>query len=168
MYNLVLKDIQELAAMALKDVESFYQRISSRMERRYLADASEMQKECDRLEARNQEIDSMFMSLYTDKTKGILTEQRFLKLTATLEQEQEANRKRIQELALVMRRTDEQESDVRTFMQEIRRYAAIQELDEAVLNRLISKILVGEVRKMDGHKCQEVKIVYNFVGEISI
>ena len=34
LYNLVLKDIQELAAMALKDVESFYQRISSRMERR--------------------------------------------------------------------------------------------------------------------------------------
>ncbi len=26
LYNLVLKDIQELAAMALKDVESFYQR----------------------------------------------------------------------------------------------------------------------------------------------
>lgn len=108
----------------------------------------------------------MFMSLYTDKAKGILTEQRFLKLTATLEQEQETNRKRIQELVLVMRRTDEQESDVRTFMQEIRKYATIQELDEAVLNRLISKILVGEVRKLDGQKLQEVKIIYNFVGEI--
>jgi hypothetical protein len=34
------------------------------------------------------------------------------------------------------------------------------------LNRLISKILIGEVRKMDGQKVQEVKIVYNFVGEI--
>ncbi len=130
LYNLVLKDIQELAAMALKDVESFYQRISSRMERRYLADASEMEKERERLEARNREIDDMFLNLYTDKAKGILTEQRFLKLTATLEQEQEANRKRIQDLVLVMRRTDEQESDVRTFMQEIRKYAAIQELDE--------------------------------------
>lgn len=168
LYNLVLKDIQDLAAMALKDADVFYQRLSSRMERRYMADASEMQKECDRLEARNQEIDSMFMSLYTDKAKGILTEQRFLKLTATLEQEQDANRKWLQDLVLVMRRTDEQESDVRTFMQEIRKYAAIQELDEAVLNRLISKILVGEVRKVDGEKCQEVKIVYNFVGEISI
>ena len=166
LYNLVLKDIQDLAAMALKDADVFYQRLSSRMERRYMADASEMQKECDRLEARNQEIDSMFMSLYTDKAKGILTEQRFLKLTATLEQEQETNRKRIQELVLVMRRTDEQESDVRTFMQEIRKYATIQELDEAVLNRLISKILVGEVRKLDGQKLQEVKIIYNFVGEI--
>ena len=166
LYNLVLKDIQELAAMALKDADVFYQRLSSRMERRYMADASEIQKECERLEARNQEIDSMFMSLYTDKAKGILTEQRFLKLTATLEGEQEANRKRIQELVLVMRRTDEQESDVRIFMQEIRKYAAIQELDEAVLNRLISKILVGEVRKVDGQKLQEVKIIYNFVGEI--
>ena len=133
-----------------------------------MADASEMQKECKRLEARNQEIDSMFMSLYTDKAKGILTEQRFLKLTATLEQEQETNRKRIQELVLAMRRTDEQERDVRTFMQEIRKYATIQVLDEAVLNRLISKIWVGEVRKVDGQKCQEVKIVYNFVGEIPI
>ena len=166
LYNLVLKDIQDLAAMALKDADVFYQRLSSRMERRYMADASEMQKECDRLEARNQEIDSMFMSLYTDKAKGILTEQRFLKLTATLEQEQDANRKRIQDLMLVMRRTDEQESDVRTFMQEIRKYAAIQELDEAVLNRLISKILVGEVKKVDGQKCQKVRIIYNFVGEM--
>ena len=132
-----------------------------------MADASEMQRECDQLEARNQEIDSMFMSLYTDKAKGILTEQRFQKLTGTLEQEQEANRKRIQELALVMRRTDERERDVRTFVQEVRKYATIQELDEAVLNRLISKILVGEVRKVDGQRFQEVKIVYNFVGEIS-
>ena len=43
---------------------------------------------------------------------------------------------------------------------------AIAELDEAVLNRLISKILVGEVKKIDGQKVQEVRIVYNFVGEI--
>ena len=54
----------------------------------------------------------------------------------------------------------------RTFIREIRRYAAIEELDEAVLNRLISKILVGEVKKIDGQKVQEVRIIYNFVGEI--
>lgn len=63
-------------------------------------------------------------------------------------------------------RADAQENEVRTFIREIRRYAAIQELDEAVLNRLISRIVVGEVQKVDGQKVQEVKIVYNFVGEI--
>lgn len=61
---------------------------------------------------------------------------------------------------------DAEESEVRTFIREIRRYSAIEELDEAVLNRLISRILIGEVKKVDGQKVQEVRIVYNFVGEI--
>lgn len=87
-----------------------------------------------------------------------------MKLTSALEEKQEANQKRLQDLALMMRRTDEQESDVRTFIREIRKYATIQELDEAVLNRLISKILVGEVQKIDGQKFQQVKIIYTFLA----
>lgn len=89
-----------------------------------------------------------------------------MKLTAALEQEQESNQKRLQDLMLMQRHSDEQENEVRTFIREIRRYAAIEELDEAILNRLISKILIGEVKKVDGQKIQEVRIVYNFVGEI--
>ena len=64
-------------------------------------------------------------------------------------------------------RADAQESEVRTFIKEIRRYAAIEELDEAVLNRLISRILIGEIKKIGGQRTQEVKIIYNFVGEMS-
>ena len=164
LYNLVLKDIQELAAQAMKDADAFYQRLSSWMERRYLVDASQTEKERKRLEARNQEIDGMFLRLYTDKAKGILTEQRFMKLTAALEQE--SNQKRLHDLAVMQSRADAQESEIRTFIKEIRRYSAIEVLDEAVLNRLISKILIGEVKKVDGQKVQEVRIVYNFVGEI--
>lgn len=33
-------------------------------------------------------------------------------------------------------------------------------------DRLISRIVVGEMKKVDGQKQQEVKIIYNFVGEI--
>lgn len=133
-----------------------------------MADASEMQRERERLEARNREIDDMFLSLYTDKAKGVLSEQRFMKLTTAMEQEQEANYTRFQELTTMLRRSDEQESEVRTFIREIRQYATIQKLDEAALNRLISQILVGEVKKIDGQKVQEVRIIYNFVGEIPI
>ena len=52
------------------------------MERRYLVDSSQTAKERKWLEARNQEFDGMFLSLHTDKDKGLLTEQRFLKLMA--------------------------------------------------------------------------------------
>lgn len=166
LYNLVLNDIQELAAMALKDADTFYQRLSRRMEHRYLADISEVKKELAQLEVRNKEIDDMFFSLYSDKSKGILSEQRFMKLTSTLETEQEQNQCRMQELTQMMRQTDGQENDVRNFIGEIRQYATVQTLDEAVLNRLIDRILIGEVRKKGKEKYQEVKIIYNFVGEI--
>ena len=136
------------------------------MERRYLVDTSQTEKERKRLEARNQEIDGMFLSLYTDKAKGILTEQRFMKLTAALEQEQKTSQKRLHDLSMRQSRAGAQKSDDRTFIKEIRRYAAIEELDESVLNRLISKILIGEVKKVDGQKVQKVRIMYNFVGEI--
>lgn len=136
------------------------------MERRYLVDSSQTAKERKWLEARNQEFDGMFLSLHTDKDKGLLTEQRFLKLMAALKQEQKTSQKRLHNLFMMQSRADAQESEVRTFIKEIWRYAAIEELDESVLNRLISKILIGEVKKLDGQKVQEVRIVYNFVGEI--
>jgi len=166
LYDLVLKDIQKLAVLAMQDADAFYERLCRRMERQYQADASEMQKEREKLEVRNREIDDLFLNLYKDKAKGILSEQRFLKLTSAMEQEQQANQNRLRDLAQLMRQSESQETDVRTFIQEIRQYAAIQELDEVVLHRLISRILIGEVQKVDGQKRQEVKIIYNFVGEI--
>lgn len=168
LYNLVLKDIQELALQAMKDADAFYQRLSRRMERRYLVDASQTEKERQRLEARNQEIDGMFLSLYTDKAKGILTEQRFLRMTETLEQEQADNKARMQAITDELRIASSADSDVRRFIGEIREYASITELDEAILNRLIDKIVISAAEIIDGEKVQNVRIVYNFVGEIVI
>ena len=65
----------------------------------------------------------MFLNLYTDKEKGILSEQRFVKLTAAMEREQEEKQKQLKELALSLHRSNEQENDVRTFIREIRQYA---------------------------------------------
>lgn len=166
LYNLVLSDIQEVAAMALKDNEAFYGRLSRRMERQYLADTDSLKKEYENLAQRNQEIDDIFISLYEDKAKGILTEKRFLKLTDAMEKEQESNRNCMQDIAALISEEEHSEGDVQTFMEEIKRYAAITELDETVLNRLINRILIGEPKKVDGVKIQEVRIVYNFVGEL--
>lgn len=72
----------------------------------------------------------------------------------------------IQEPTLVMRRFDEQESDVRAFIREIRQCATIEKLDEVVLNRLISRFVVDEIKTIDGQKYREVKIIYSFVSEM--
>lgn len=66
----------------------------------------------------------------------------------------------------MMYQPNKQESDVKAFIREIRQYATIEELDEAVLNRLMIQIMAGKVKKIDRQKYQEVKIIYNFVDEI--
>lgn len=167
LYNLVLADIIEHGKMALQDAETFYNRLTHRLEERYSIDENSLKKEQDDLAKRNQEIDDMFMSLYADKAKGILTEQRLLRMTETLEQEQANNKARMQAITDELRTASSSDSDVRRFIGEIRKCASITELDEAILNRLIDKIIISAVEVIDGEKVQKVRIVYNFVGEIS-
>lgn len=167
LYNLVLADIQELAAQAIRDEETFYQRLMKKLANKYHTDAASLHKELNRLLDRNQEIDDTFLSLYTDKSKGILTEQRFLKLTMAMENEQKENNARISEIQAILRDSVDQESDIRQFIGEIRKYESITELDEGVLNHLIDRILIGDVKKVNGEKVQEVRIFYNFVGEVA-
>ena len=166
LYNLVLSDIMAHAAMALKDAEGFYRRLTGRLEEQYTLDENGLKRELEALTKRNQEIDDIFMSLYADKTKGILTEQRFLRMTETLEQEQHDNKARMQDITDELRIANNAEDDVRRFIGEIQAYASITELDEAILNRLIDKIFISAVEVVDGEKVQKVRIVYNFVGEI--
>ena len=166
LYNLVLSDIMEHGKMALQDAEAFYGRLTRRLEQRYSIDEKSLKKEQDALAKRNQEIDELFMSLYADKAKGILTEQRFLRMTETLEQEQADNKARMQAITDELRIASSADSDVRRFIEDIREYASITELDETILNRLIDKIIISAVEIVDGEKVQKVRIVYNFVGEI--
>ena len=167
LYNLVLSDIIEHGKMALQDAEAFYGRLTHRLEQRYSIDETSLKKEQDALAKRNQEIDDMFMNLYADKAKGILTERRFLRMTETLEQEQTDNKARMQAITDELRIASSADSDVRRFIGEIREYASIKELDEAILNRLIDKIYISAVEVINGEKVQKVRIVYNFVGDIT-
>ena len=166
LYNLVLAEIIEHGKIALQDSEAFYGRLTHRLEQRYTMDEGALKKELDALAKRNQEIDEMFINLYADKTKGILTEQRFFRMTETLEQEQADNKARMQAITGELRTASDTEDDVRRFIGEIREYASIAELDETILNRLIDKIIISAVEVVDGEKVQKVRIVYNFVGDI--
>lgn len=63
-----------------------------KLEQQYSTDESGLKQELDLQAKRNQEINDLLMNLYADKTKGILTEQRFLRMTESLEQEQADNK----------------------------------------------------------------------------
>lgn len=166
LYNLVLEDIRQHADKVLNDSEGFYAKLARKLELRHTTDEGTLKKELVALTERTQEIDRLFMSLYEDKAKGILTEQRFVMMTKQLEQEQEDGKARMQDITEELSLVDDMGKDIRLFIDEIGQYAAITELDEVIVHRLIHKIVVSEKQVVDGEKVQKVRIVYNFVGEL--
>ena len=44
---------------------------------------------------------------------------------------------------------------------------ALQELTAGIIRELITKIYVGDVRKVDGEKVQSIEIHYRFIGSLS-
>ena len=66
-----------------------------------------------------------------------------------------------------MESADQSAEDAGKWVQLIRQYTEITELDASLLNTLIEKILVHEGKKgADGVREQEVEIFYRFVGKI--
>ena len=48
----------------------------------------------------------------------------------------------------------------------IRQYNDLQELTAGIIRELITKIYVGDVRKVDGEKVQSIEIHYRFIGSL--
>lgn len=88
LHDLVLSDILTHTSQALDDSEGFFARLAAKLERRYVSDSGTLQRELDALTLRNREINRMSLSLYEDKVKDVLTEQRFVTMTVHHEQEQ--------------------------------------------------------------------------------
>ena len=65
-------------------------------------------------------------------TAQILTEKRFLKLTDAMEKEQEKKQNHMQEIAAIISEKEHLEGNVRIFMEEIKRYAAITDRKSVV------------------------------------
>lgn len=146
-----------------------YQPLSIRIERQYMADASEMQKECKRLEARNLEIYDMILSIYTDEVKCVLSEQWFVKLTAALEQDQE------EKSTLFARTVANALAIWRSGNLSLHLYSensAVCYYSEIGWNGVESSYQGdscgwSKVKKVNRQKTKEVRNVYSFVGENS-
>ena len=72
----------------------------------------------------------------------------------------------LKELEQQLDSTQAVQDDVQNWADMIRQYRNLDTLDRETLLRLIDKIEVGEKKIVDGHKEQEIRIHYKFVGFI--
>lgn len=167
LHEAILNDIQGLVKEVMEDEGAFYDRLAEKLTCRHNGDVVQIKKEIAALQARIAEIDALYMSLYEDKAKCVITESRFVMMTEKLDAEQAEARDLIQRYMTALSEEDGKVEDIRRFVNELMRFASITELDEIVTHRLIEKIVIGEPFEENGETIQKVQIVYNFVGAIS-
>jgi len=96
----------------------------------------------------------------------MITESRYQKLNAEYEAEQAALEARIGEIRNELCTIHQNRRDSSAWLDAIKDYADIRELDRIVLSELIDKITVGEARMVEGEKVIDVTIYYRFIGAV--
>ena len=167
LYAYVLNRLQFWSALAATDERKLLERLlqSSGNDR-----ASERKKQASELrkaEKRKSEVDELFIKIYEDWSAGRITESNFNLLSERYQAEQEGLDEKIVALKAAKENAEHSEEDAGKWIDLIRQYSEITELDVPLLNTLIEKIVIHEGKKgADGIREQEVEIFYRFVGKI--
>ncbi|MBQ6381035.1 MAG: recombinase family protein [Clostridia bacterium] len=122
----------------------------------------------DQSESRLKQLDQLIMKVYEDHVLGNLPETRYRMMAENYEAEQKELAKQIEADKTLLEKSRQTVSDVKSFLQAIRKYTEFEELDEKMVNTLISKIEVFKKVKIDGKFHVPVKIYFTAVGIVDI
>jgi len=167
LYEAVLNDIRRHAREALKDDKGMTERLLNQAGADEKAQNKADKKELIRKRSRLSEVDRLFAKLYEDMASERISERNYEMMSHKYEAEQISLQKRINEIEAKMAEKVEKKDNIRQYTRLIKEYAGIKELDAALLNRLIEKIIVTEPEEINGEKVQEIRIYYKFIGNIS-
>ena len=164
--QLLLDDIRRVTSYAREHEDEFVRLVTQKSKQETERNLRESKKELEAAKARVAKLDGIIQRLYEDNIEGKVSDERFAKLTATYEAEQRQLEYRIAELQSFMENAKNESLGVDTFLSMVRRYTDIKELDAEIIRVFVEKILVYKAEKVDGHRVQRIKIIYNGIGEI--
>ncbi|MBR2591067.1 MAG: recombinase family protein [Clostridia bacterium] len=119
-------------------------------------------------EKRMQALNRLIMRVYEDHVLGNLPDSRYSMMASSYEMEQNELAKQIEADKALLAKAEQTTVDVKAFLKAIHKYTEFEELDEKMVNTLISKIEVFNKIKIDGKFHVPVKIHFASVGIIDI
>ena len=126
------------------------------------------QKEYEQAQTRIADIDKIIRKLYEDNVMGKIPEERFYKMSAEYEDEQKTLEERITKLKHTIDTANEQSLNTDRFLELVKKYTEITELDAEIIREFIDKIIVFKAEKVDGRRTQRIQIFYNCIGAIEL
>ncbi|MGX7245282.1 recombinase family protein [Enterococcus quebecensis] len=157
--NQLLKTINFDKQVFLKKLEKKFQLESSKtmnhQRQKLLAD-----------ERRYEEIDRIIQRLYEDTLSGKLTDERFMKMSQTYEEEQTQLIDTISVAKTNLSAQENQSLDVSRFMDRVKKYTQLEALSVEIVNELIDKIIIHKPEGTKRNRILTIDIHYNFIGNL--
>ena len=164
--ELLLCDIRTHASLAAADKEKYTEYLMHLSEQEWNGERASYQKEADGCQKRMSELDAILKKLYEDRVFGIISDERYLAMSADYEAELKKMKDRYYELQGMLDTFTKQNQDVKKFAKLVETYTDITEVTEELLHTLVDKNVVHEKEVIDGEIIMRVDIYYRFIGKV--
>ena len=166
--QLLLQDLQRVTSFAREHEDEFLQLITSNSEKELNKELKDCHKEYEQAKARISKLDTIIQRLYEDNVEGKISDERFMKMSATYEAEQKELNARVTDLQDFIDHAKEKSLNAEHFLSLVRKYTDIKELDAEIIREFVEKIIVFKAEKIDSHRTQRIQIIYNCIGAVEL
>lgn len=163
--ELLLDGIRRVTAFARDCEDEFVEMVTKKTRSELDKSMRDSKRELEQAQARIAKLDEIIQKLYEDNIEGKISDERFTKMTANYEAEQQTLEKRVTELKSIMTEEKESALNVDHFLTLVRKYTDIKELTAEIIREFVEKIYVYKAERIDGRRVQRIKIVWNCIGE---
>lgn len=161
----LLAGICEIAGYAQANEEEFVEMITKKSRAEVDRSLRDGKRELEQSQARIHKLDEIIQRLYEDNIEGKISDERFVKMSENYETEQKTLECRVTELRGLI--ADQQESSVNVdrFLALVRKYTDVRELTPEIIREFVERIEVFKPERINGHRVQKMRIVWNCIGE---
>lgn len=140
--QLITEDLRKVLAFAKEREEEFIETVTSNSEKERAKEFRQVQKEYDQAQTRITAIDKIIRKLYEDKVIGNFSDERFHRMSADYESEQQELMKQSIVLKRTIDATKEKTFNTDRFLGLVKKYTEITELDAEIIREFIDRIIV--------------------------
>ncbi len=166
--EMILDDLRYTVRFAKEHKQKFLGTLEQKAETATRKELSANLKEVEESEKRIKSLDKIIQTLFENKVEGTISEERFLKMSESYEQEQRQLNERVRILKSSVDKAKAQSNNAQLFMAQVNKYSDFTELMPEILRAFIDKVYVHEKEKVDGVTRQTIEIVYNFIGSVEL
>lgn len=149
------------------DKDAFLKKLEQQNQAQFSKDNKRQRQQLQKDEHRFKEIDSIIQKLYEDNLLGKISDERFVKLSQSYEEEQHQLQASISDLTEKLAKQQEDKLNISKFMARILKYTELPELTVEIVNELIDKTVIHKPTGTKRNRIIQIDIYYNFIGKLN-